>query len=157
MPIWYAILQMFFSQWKKIHISTSFRLDQLLISIFSAVLKEKVNWPANFSGLFCPKSGLIYSKMWWFFGSCGWSLSPGCSLHCEHFLENTTIPSFCYGIVWIFGSSCQEIQICECTLNCFCQFVPTRPFPIFKLLCGILLRKNSSLKKISKFKFVVGE
>ena len=28
---------------------------------------------------------------------------PGCSLHCEHFFENTITPSFRDGIIWIFG------------------------------------------------------
>ena len=36
----------------------------LQVSIFSAVLKENVNWPANFSGLISARKVII-------FGSCG--------------------------------------------------------------------------------------
>ena len=52
-------------------ISTYFRLIQQLIFIFSAALKENVNWPVNFSGLSLPEKWADLSQNVLVFGSCG--------------------------------------------------------------------------------------
>ena len=58
---------MFLLKMEETELSAYFRFNLLLISTFSAVFKKKIQISQPiFLGWFCPKSGLIYPKMWSF-------------------------------------------------------------------------------------------